>query len=170
MYPICAQISRSCVVPSMAMLPRVAGDNPASARNNVVFPAPLSPRIEYRRPTWKLAFTPRSAENRPNCLIRPAMTMTESTGAAAVGIGITVIRKDNQHRNRSTSWPLDETDTNLINCETICDLPLAVVVLGGHNVHTGSFLDPGVGGSLVVVVGGRRGSGIGGRGCRTVGV
>src|SRR5271154_2828731 len=154
----------------MAMLPRVAGVNPASVRNNVVFPAPLSPRIAYRRPAWKLAFTPRSAEKRPNCLIKPETTMTESAGAAAVGFGLTVIREDKQHRNRSASWPLHEADMNLINAETIRDLPLAVVVPGGHNVHTGGFLDPGIRGSLVVVVGRRRRSVIGGRRGRTVGV
>src|SRR5437879_2880184 len=47
---------------------RVRCVRPASSRSNVVFPAPLSPRMAWKRPAPKSALTPRNAAKRPNCL------------------------------------------------------------------------------------------------------
>src|SRR5580704_4465127 len=51
------------------MLPCVGWASPASARNRVVFPAPLSPTMAWRRPAANSAVTPRNAAKRPNCLM-----------------------------------------------------------------------------------------------------
>src|SRR5215469_18147926 len=82
MYPTAWHTSRNFVEPRIEIVPRVGGASPASVRSSVVFPAPLSPRMAYRRPAVKLALTPRSAAKRPNCLIRPLTTMMGSATAS----------------------------------------------------------------------------------------
>src|SRR5580704_16953261 len=118
-------------------------------RSNVVFPAPLSPRIAYKRPASKLAFKPRRAAKRPNCLTRSATMMTESGGAGALGIEVTGYSKANEHHGM-TSLPLHEADTNFTHSKTIGDLRYTVVVPRGYHVHTICLRDPGCIGSLVV--------------------
>src|SRR5438270_634549 len=64
--------------PKIAIFPRVGCANPASARKSVVFPAPFSPTMAWKRPASNSAVTPRSAAKRPNCLITLLTVMMEA--------------------------------------------------------------------------------------------
>ncbi len=62
--------------PSRVQLPWLGSISPATTRNSVLFPAPLSPSTTYRRPGTKLAETPRRAANLPKNFTRFSRTMT----------------------------------------------------------------------------------------------
>src|SRR4029077_5983416 len=78
--------SRGSALPRIETVPRVGRTSPARMRSSVVFPAPLSPRMAYKRRRSNDALTPRSAAKRPNCLIRFVTVMTgPAFGCAVLG-------------------------------------------------------------------------------------
>src|SRR5438552_14562251 len=93
---------QTCALPisRIVIFPRVGCARPASERSSVVFPAPLSPRITWRRPGVNSALTPRKAANRPNCFTRPLMEMTaescavgdDFTGARLIGLACKIAK------------------------------------------------------------------------------
>src|SRR6516162_2999342 len=85
MYPNSRQTVRGSEAPSIDTVPRVGRTSPASTRRSVVFPAPLSPRMAYKRPASNDALTPRRAAKRPNCLTR---FVTVMIGPACVGAAL----------------------------------------------------------------------------------
>ena len=82
MYPISRHASRG-FLPKIEIVPCVGWASPAIARSSVVFPAPLSPRIAWKRPGSNSAETPRKAANRPNCLITFLTVMVDEAGTLA---------------------------------------------------------------------------------------
>src|SRR5271169_1035351 len=80
----------------MWTVPAVAPASPQITRSRVDFPAPLSPKMAYTRPGWKLAVTSRKAAKRPKILLTFSRLMggagsarsgLASLGSAAASVG-----------------------------------------------------------------------------------
>src|SRR5919108_1188177 len=59
--------------------PESAGKNPVTTLKNVDLPAPLGPRIAWRRPGCTTRFTPSTARSEPNVLV--SACVRSSTGS-----------------------------------------------------------------------------------------
>src|SRR5215467_4712471 len=71
--------------PKIEIVPCVGRASPANARSKVVFPAPLSPRMAWKRPASNSAETRRRAAKRPNCFMTFSTTIVdEILGLASV--------------------------------------------------------------------------------------
>lgn len=92
----------------MEIVPFVGRANPASARSKVVFPAPLSPRMAWKRPASNSADTPRSAAKRPNCLMTFSTTIVDEILGLASITGTRVHCRDGStHDSQSMHFPSD---------------------------------------------------------------